>query len=261
MLLEEINPLVETLKEGGALPEVFVDHPPSEPWWGLLREETQAPVRFLRQIDPGPRFPGKGNMGKVPCTALGGVLESLWPDARGLNLLDRGIHGSAKTPMAFTIVLLIVLAGLGLFRMLSPLQVAAWKVEAIGREIVVHKDEARKVEMLKKDLANLEKEISIIDDFKDSRPMVLNLLKELTGILPKDAWLSRVRIAESSVEIEGYAALATPILSKLEASEYFDKVEFASATFKDIRLNADRFNIKMQIEGLSEKKTAHGKKK
>jgi hypothetical protein len=31
---------------------------------------------------------------------------------------------------------------------------------------------------------------------------------------------------------------------------HFRKAEFASPTFRDARMNADRFNIKMEIEGI-----------
>jgi Tfp pilus assembly protein PilN len=109
----------------------------------------------------------------------------------------------------------------------------------------------KKVETLKKDVDALESEVSTISDFKKGRPMALHILKELTTILPKSAWLTRVRVTNTGVEIDGYAAAATELLSKLEASPYFKKVEFASPTFRDVRLNSDRFVIKMEIEGIS----------
>jgi Tfp pilus assembly protein PilN len=81
--------------------------------------------------------------------------------------------------------------------------------------------------------------------------MTLDILKELTAIVPKNAWLSRVRVSETNVDLEGYAASASGLLSKLEASSFFKKVEFSSPTFRDTRMNADRFNIKMEIEGVN----------
>jgi general secretion pathway protein L len=84
--------------------------------------------------------------------------------------------------------------------------------------------------------------------------MVLNLIKEMTGVLPKNTWLSRLRITDSTIEIEGYSASATEILPKLEASTYLKKAEFSSPTFRDTRLNADRFIIKMEIETSPEEK-------
>ncbi len=90
--------------------------------------------------------------------------------------------------------------------------------------------------------------------------MTLDLLKEMTRVLPKNTWLSRVRFTESTVEIEGYAASAAETLPKLEASRYFKKVEFASPTTRDIRLNADRFIIKMEIEGFRKKRNKMNRK-
>jgi general secretion pathway protein L len=142
----------------------------------------------------------------------------------------------------------------------SPIQIEEKRIAGIDREISARKDEVKKIEALKKDLEGVEKEVSTIRDFKANRPVVLNLMKEMTRALPKNTWLSRMRVTESTVEIEGYASSATDILPKLEASPFFKKVEFASPTFRDTRLNSDRFIIKMEIEGLPEEKAKNEKK-
>jgi general secretion pathway protein L len=179
----------------------------------------------------------------------------------GINLLDKGIHRRPKTPMTLTVLLLAVLIAAGLFWMVSPLQTEEKKAEMIEREIAARKDEVKKVEGLKKEVEALEKEIAAINAFRTARPLTLNLLREMTRILPNNVWLSRVRFTESTVEIEGYAASATDILPKLEDSRYFKKVEFASPTTRDARLNADRFIIKMEIEESTEEKEQNEQKK
>lgn len=181
-------------------------------------------------------------------------LRSQGTIAGEMNLLGKGMHKPPKTPLALTIVLVSVLIALGLFWLVSPLRIAEKRIEIIDREIAVRRGEVKKIETLKKDLEGVEKEIAAIETFKTSRPVTLNLLKEMTRVLPANTWLSRIRFTESTVEIEGYAASATEILPKLEASGYFKKVEFASPTSRDVRLNADRFSIKMEIEGLPEEK-------
>jgi hypothetical protein len=72
--------------------------------------------------------------------------------------------------------------------------------------------------------------------------------------LPKSVWLIRSRITDEKVEIEGYAASATETLPKLEQSNLFKKAEFASPTMRDTRQNAERFSVKMEIEGYEKKK-------
>ena len=261
MIAEQINPLVDIIKKEGKKSEIIISHSPSEQWCLGLPERLQAPVRFIRETDLKIPLRKEVDPKGVSPQALGGALENLWPAAAVMNLLTRGIHPSLRTPVLPSAILLLIIAILGLYWILSPLQIEERKLAALDREIVLCREDVKKVEALKKEVENAQKEILAISDFKTSRPMALVLLKEMTRILPKKAWLSRMRIANTVVEIEGYAASATELLPKLEASPYFQKVDFASSTFRDARMNADRFAIKMEIEGLPEERAGHEKKK
>jgi len=78
-------------------------------------------------------------------------------------------------------------------------------------------------------------------------------------VLPSTVWLTRTRITGETVEIEGYASTATEILPKLEQSKMFRKVEFTSPTIRDVRMNADRFVLKMELEGFEKKGSGEDK--
>jgi Tfp pilus assembly protein PilN len=121
---------------------------------------------------------------------------------------------------------------------------------AIDGEISARKEAIKKIEFLRKEYNSLQDEISAIQSFKQTKPQALKILKELTVILPKSVWLTRVHVSDTSVAVEGYATSATTILPKIEASPYFTKVEFTSPTIRDIRMNADRFVIRMELEGM-----------
>ena len=106
----------------------------------------------------------------------------------------------------------------------------------------------KKIEALKKDIETLSSGIKAINNFKKDSIPTMDVLKEITKILPDRTWLTRVRVTENSVEIEGYAASATEIIPKLENSKYFQKAEFASPIFRDQRQNNERFVIKMELK-------------
>jgi len=218
----------------------------------LLRDGIGVPVQSLGEIDP--KHPVLETAEALPRTAMGGVLETLWPHAGGMNLLARGIHSSPRPPKAPTVVLVAMLIVSCLIWLISPLQLQEKKIEALDREIAARGSEVKRIETLKRELEGVAGEIAAINNFKSSHPLVINLLKEMTEVLPGNVWLTRARIAESTIELEGYAASATDVVPKLEASQYFKKVEFSSPTFRDLRLNADRFLIKMEIEGLPDEK-------
>jgi Tfp pilus assembly protein PilN len=175
-------------------------------------------------------------------------LESLWPKAAGIDLLSKGRHQRERTPMIVTGMLCAVLLLTMIIYVMTPLRLAEKRIHELDRQIALRRDEVNKVDVVKKEIDAIQNEMTIIEQFKSKRPVVLNILRELTLLLPKGSWLSRVRITETTVDIEGYAASATELLPKLEASNYLKKVEFASPTFRDIRANAERFMIKMEID-------------
>lgn len=209
------------------------------------------PIKNLRDMKMMPGFAKNAlDVLELPFTALGGVLESLWPKAGKLDLLGKGMQKRSRAPMAVTAFLLLVMIATGISCLVAPLRIEKIQGHEIDRQMALIKGEVRKAEAIKKEGDLLAGEIATINSFKQNSPMALAILKELTTILPKSAWLTRVRIAETTVDIEGYASAAAELLPKLEASSYLKKVEFASTTTRDQRLNADRFAIKMEIKGL-----------
>lgn len=218
----------------------------------LLKVRAPGPVTVLNETDIGLKLPVPGQ--DLSYASVGGVVESLTPGHAGLNLLDKGRHEKTKSPMGLTAVLVMLLIVLWVLQIVTPFRTEGKRLAEIDRQISLKKDEVRKVEALKKEIDALNKDIETIIGFKEDKPLVLNVIRELTSVLPKTTWLTRVRVTETTVEIEGYASSATELLPKLEASKLFRKSEFASPTFRDARMNADRFVIKMEIRGV--KKTA-----
>jgi general secretion pathway protein L len=213
----------------------------------VLKIQTDLPLKILSTADTGIRFlqPPK----EMPYVAAGSLLEGLGSGPRGLNLLRKGITPPTRVPILLTVILLCCLAALGILYMVTPLRFEERRLREVSRQVTLRKDEVRKVEALKKEGDALAAELGTIEGFKKDRLMSIAIMKELTTVLPKTAWLTRTRVTDTAVELEGYASSATELLPKLEASPYFRKVEFASPTFRDARMNSDRFVIKMEIEG------------
>lgn len=223
-----------------------------------VRSRLDFPVKVLGETDLGLKFHGAAE--EIPFAAAGSLLESLWPASKGLNLLKKGKYEVRKNPIALSVILILAIVAVGVLNVMAPVRLEKERLKSFNEQIATKKEEVRKVEALKKEADSLKGDISTINNFKLDNPFMLNLLRELTVILPKTTWLTRVRMTDSSVQIEGYSDSATSLLPKLEASPYLQKVEFASPTFRDRRMNADRFNIKMEIEGLKKAGSEGGKK-
>lgn len=214
----------------------------------MLKLRINMPFTILEETDLRLQLPS--DQRDVSYSAIGGLLEALWPMSKGFNLLSKGQKKESSVPMIVTGVFILAIFALGMLYMIIPLNTQKKKLEKIDQEIALRIKDVREIEAIKKEIDDINNEILKINNFKKNRPMVLNLLKELTTILPKTTWLTRAHITESTVLLEGYASSATELLPKIEASKYFGKAEFTSPTFRDARLNSDRFVIKMEIEGI-----------
>jgi Tfp pilus assembly protein PilN len=259
-VVADVHSLIEMAKERGVDTKILV-YPDSREQI-TLENNLEIPVKIIKNKELQEKF--YTDQVDTPFGAAGGMLESLWDKANPLNLLSKGLQITKKTPITITIILLIMIAGLIAVYMMVPLQRAEKTLQEIERQINVRKEEVRKVESLKREIDGLSSDVDTIKGFKDAKPMTLFLFKELTNILPKTVWLTRIRITDTNADIEGYANSATEIISKLEASNHFRKVEFASPTIRDTRLNADRFVIKMELEGIQKVESdsvKNGKKK
>lgn len=219
----------------------------------MLKIRSEQPLTMLDETDVNIGIQ-KSNK-DIPYAAVAGVLESLQPGHR-LNLLAKGTREASSPPLTLTIVLVLAIIALLVVYALAPLRAEEERIAEIDYQIMQRKDEVKKAEALKKELESVRNDISLINSFKENKPMALNIIKELALVLPKNAWLSRARITGATVEIEGNSASTSDLLPKLEASKYFEKVEIASPTYKDPRMNTERFSIKMAIEGIEKEKTS-----
>ena len=248
VIASEVKALAETAKAAGRPAGVMVlFRDKDQAFLELLKVKVASPFKVMGQADAGLRFSSLPR--EVPFAAVGSLVDSLQAKVESPDLLRRGVRKKQKPPLALTFVLLLaIIVAMGLY-LIAPLRVEEQRLAEMTRLVSSKKDDLKKVEALKKDAEALGAEIASIRSFKENKPLDLNIVKELTTILPKTTWLTRLRVAETTVDIEGYASSATEMLPKLEASKYFKKVEFASPTYRDARMNSDRFVIKMEIEG------------
>lgn len=251
---QEIGPSNSNSGESGAFEEtVFYLKDINPSLKAEIKSRMEGPVQFLDEADMGFESRG-GKQGQLPYIAVGGILESLWIRSLGINLLLKGLHKKSKPALGITILLVLALAVLFGIYWITPIEVEKERLQNIEKQIATKKVEIKKINNLKQEIESIYKEVFLINDFKQSKPLSSNILKELTLVMPKNTWLTRVRIFESQVNIEGYSPSATLLISKLEASDLFKKVEFSAPTFRDPRQNMDRFQIKMELEGLAPEK-------
>jgi hypothetical protein len=160
-LVTEIAPLIATAKNHGKQPKIMAVS--TEMIYSLIeqfKQKINLPVRIINETDL--KFTPSGPQIAAPFAAIGGVLESLWPKAHGLDLLKKGFRSIPKYPKTLTLVLILSIMVIWAFYLIAPLKVEEKRLQEIDRQIMLRKEDVRKVETLKKELEALNNEITTI---------------------------------------------------------------------------------------------------
>ncbi len=82
---------------------------------------------------------------------------------------------------------------------------------------------------------------------RKSRPLTIDLLNELTILLPDNTWVEQLNIRGDELQVRGQSLEASQLISLVEDSDYFFDVTFRSPVSRDRRTGRDRFYLSARI--------------
>jgi Tfp pilus assembly protein PilN len=98
----------------------------------------------------------------------------------------------------------------------------------VNSEISRLDPDVRSVERVLRELERKRKLLGTVSSIESSAVRPLPVLRELTDIMPSDAWLTTVSLDAKGVELTGQAAAASALIPILENSPRLERVEFSS---------------------------------
>ncbi len=184
--------------------------------------------------------------------AFGAGLKGLRRTPLRINLLPRELRrrpSRAGYYLMIFLVLLTCLAGMG------------WAGSQVWRQRMVAKTLDGELRTLTATLMDLEAQrarydavrerIRFLGRVRDGAPPAIDILRELTDIIPETAWVHQISVSDGRVEMDGYAAAASELIGLLEASPIFQNAEFLSAITRG-RDGKDRFRIGLDLASRGE---------
>ncbi len=180
--------------------------------------------------------------------AYGTALKGLKKVSLSVNLLPQERRKQLKRPSIVpTVILVISVAGLGL----------AWGSIIVARERQQLRDLTTQVEKLNPEIAAAEKmekesgqirkSTGALEQIRGEDPSQLEVLKELTALIPENTWLNRFTYSKGKVQIEGEAPSASDLIPILERSSLFQDAKFPAPITKTPE-GQERFKIEVAIE-------------
>jgi len=178
--------------------------------------------------------------------AIGAALGAVREGVAGINLLPaeerRSLEEGAPLVTFLCAAVLVLVT-------------AVWIVSAVVKdyriasqlhdEIAILEPTMRTVHRNEEDAKALRDKLRVLT--QGDRRRIAVLVKELTEVVPRDAYLTTFRFRSGKIELEGFAKSASDLVPMLERSPFFKNAQFTSPVTK-VQDNQERFSLATEIE-------------
>ena len=153
----------------------------------------------------------------------------------------------ANTPRRIIAGLVMSLVFLIVASLTLPVWLEYEAVENLQTKIAKIDKEVKAVKTLQAEMDVIREENQVLINDKTATPNVVAILNEISMLMKDDSWLSYLQYSEGQVQLQGESPKASNLLTDLEASDYFAKVNFASPVTQDKASGMERFQISAEI--------------
>ena len=153
----------------------------------------------------------------------------------------------ANTPRRIIAGLVMSLVFLIVASLTLPVWLEYEAVENLQTKIAKIDKEVKAVKTLQAEIDVIREENQVLINDKTATPNVVAILNEISMLMKDDSWLSYLQYSEGQVQLQGESPKASNLLTDLEASDYFAKVNFASPVTQDKASGMERFQISAEI--------------
>lgn len=231
------------------------DSPTPIPWFFLGSPESIVRQAMQTLGQPSPTAIGYQTAFRVPGglevehfhTAVGLALYGTQAAAVPMNLIppppveDRPSRRLSKRAVLLGAALVVVLGLYGTITIRNH-----WELRRLKSSVAALQPQVEAVNRLKRELNQINDEGKAIEEKVLRDPSAIELLKELTLVIPNSAWLTDTQLKDHKLNIGGYSDSALELIDVLEESPWFANVEFRGTITK--RAGKERFKLDADIE-------------
>ncbi len=168
-----------------------------------------------------------------------------------INLLPHALR-TRQTPwayvpaIAFGVVVLALLVGLGFQRMIQERIL----IRQLDQQIALLRGPVKRVQDLRAEAEAVDNRIRYVEGIFRQRDKNLEVLRELTTILPPDTFVTvyTSNNRDGSIQISGLSPSPPDLVLKLEKSPFLMNVGSLGTVFRDAQTGKDRFTFQAKLE-------------
>jgi general secretion pathway protein L len=217
--------------------------------WSLANGQSTTPslgdanlVEMARgKLTAGDGFFAASAPGLLP--AVGAALGAVREGVSRLNLLpEENRQAFDEGPSIVTWVLLVASAILLVVWGASGMVKDALLLRELEARFAAAEPDVREVKTIQNDIDQLQRQVDVLSS-QEGR--VTTLLKELSELIPPDAYLTSMNLRGGRLTLDGQARSASDIITALEKSKRFKNVTFSSPTTR--QGDKERFALTAEV--------------
>ncbi len=128
-----------------------------------------------------------------------------------------------------------------------PLSQQSETLRELENELAVTKRKANATLAIQDRIAQLRAEAEFLTQRSVGHLPVVELLEELSALLPDSTWLFRLEIKDGKVQLQGTSVAASSLIATLEESEHLANVRFISPVLREANTGRERFHLSADI--------------
>jgi len=120
-------------------------------------------------------------------------------------------------------------------------------IASLEAEVQVAAAAAREGNQLRRDLEKMAEASRFLVEKKRAELMAVQLVDEVSRILPDHTWVSRLDVSATELQIQGQSEASSSLIAIVEASPYFENASFRSPVVQVQGTDSDRFHLSADV--------------
>jgi len=247
---EVVMPLAAEANLGQALAYEMDRHTPFKAeevfytWRVINRDREAGQLHF--ELFVTPREPVEAGLEQLKRLGLAprGVDVSIDAEPLGINLLPealrhRIVNRRARANWLLGAIAIVLLV----FVMTQSLWLREHQIQAIGDAISDVRAEAMAVQQIRNEINDATDAAGFLQGRKIQNGYKIEILAELSRILPQDTYLDRLSMNAKTTQMQGKSDNAQRLIELINASPYFENASFRGPTRLDTRSGKEIFDL------------------
>jgi general secretion pathway protein L len=165
-----------------------------------------------------------------------------------INLLPQDLRRARRLDVkSLNLALTALLAALLVAAITIPIVQKNRAIDVMDERVQTAAAAAREGAALRQDLEKMADASQFLIDKKASDVMVVEVIDEISRILPDHTWIARLDLVGTEMQIQGQSSASSSLIRLIESSAWFENARFSSPVVQIAGTENDRFHISATV--------------